>query len=135
MTVDNSALLNELLGNLKDKEAASTWGKFADEVANDEGGKSYWNQKDGEIVGQVLKVYTKPNFDKNGENPVLDLQVGAKVVAAEASHATLRKDLTRLMPEKGDWVRITPKGKAKGKNYYLYDVAKGATVEDVKVPF
>jgi hypothetical protein len=140
MTVDNSKLLDEMLAEmdskiagLEDKEAADIWGPIAKEAAKEDANRpSFWNQADGEIIGQVTETKKKLNYDKDGFNPVLVLDVDGKKVTAEAQHKTLAKELAKLLPVKGDFVRITPQGKAKGKNYYLYDVAVGKTLEDVQ---
>lgn len=139
MTVDNSALLNELLGNMHDKEAASAWGVIAQQAAEEEANRpTYWrhaNKDTGKlspkIVGKITKISTKPNFDKDGVNPVLDLDVDGKRVIVEAAHRTLQKELAKLLPQTGDFVSIECKGKPKGKNYFLYDVKAGKTPESL----
>lgn len=136
MTVDNSALLAELLGKLEDKEAASVWGPIAERAAKEDGGRTkFWKRADGNLEGTVTRVYLKDNYEKTGQNPAFDLDVNGQKVTFELTTTVLQKAAARQLVQTGERIRIELAQTRTNGKYYNDKLTVLSREESSEVPF
>lgn len=110
--------------DLTKQEALEIWGPINQQAAKEKAERGeFWKAADGGIEGEVVKVYTRLNFDKNGQEPALDIVVkNGKRVVASLSNKVIRDKVAEKQPQVGDYVSIKNVHKPAGKKYWDADV-------------
>ena len=146
MTANPNDLLRNLLSGLKDKEAASTWGKVADEEERKQAERpSFWKRSEGPISGTVTRVYEDLNYEKTKNIPHIDIDGddGRKWKWGITTTGFARIGAEKAI-QKGDHIKQVLGKKEAGKTYYVGDdiivtrdgvEVKSAVDEASEVPF
>lgn len=100
--------LDALMAGMKDKEAAGVWGDLAKKLQKEEGDRpTFATRSDGKVTGRVAKVYMRDNFDKDGQDPAVDVETATGTVIVQFGGTVLRKAAIKAMPQKGDVIEVT----------------------------
>lgn len=118
--------------DLTQQEAIDIWGPVNQQAAKAQAERGqFWKPANGDIEGEIVKVYTKLNFDKNGQNPAVDVTSNGKRYTVELAYAVIRDKVSELVPRVGDHLSITNPHKPAGKKYWDATVKVTRDGEDV----
>lgn len=113
-----------MTNDLTAQEAIDIWGPIQEQVKKEDAERGVFFKladKRPIVKALVTKVYTLENYDKNGQDPAVDVDANGQKITVKAGTTVLKKKLAVVAPRVGDLLSIENIRKVNGR-YWDLDV-------------